>query len=368
MSLKDKIKILVLGSLGFFLLYFFVSTKPLYNDLYFFPIWSFPIEKDTSIEREKTNSSQKIEKRKERAESKLYPFFIENKFGYFNEDGNLFSLSEAYQKVSASSSYWAPYNSYSSSIPIYKSDETLACTINATGFPYIVEDRIYLFESGGYSVSEYNSKGALLWNYAHSAIITAFSSSKNGVAIGYSDGKITFLNREGNEVFNLYPGGSAYQVISGLALSNDGQFIACISGIDRQRFLLIRIMDKQYKIIKHEYLNSNLYRQAFVSFDNRGSLVIFETGDGIGFVDCYTYQLYFLDEKAPIVDIGDNVEQKLITILTKKNNECHLIVIEKPFTKIASTSFFAKDVFLLQDGKKIFIGTSERISAIEVKN
>ena len=359
MTLKDRIKILVLGSLGFLLLYFFIATKPLYNDLYFFPLWSFPIEENVSIE--KTTSI-------EGKEAKLYPFFIENKFGYFSEDGHLFSLSETYQKVSASSSYWAPYTSYSSSIPIYKSDGSLVCTINASGFPYIVEDRIYLFESGGYGVSEYNKKGELLWHYAHSAAITAFSSSKNGIAIGYSDGKIAFLNKEGSEVFNLYPGGSAYQVISGLALSSDGQFIACISGIDKQRFLLIRIMDKQYKIIKHEYLNSNLYRQAFVSFDDKGSLIIFETGDGIGLLDCYSHQLYFLDEKAPIVDIGDNVDQKLITILTKKNNECHLIIIEKPFTKIASTSFVAKDTFLLQDGKKIFIGTSNRISAVEVKN
>ncbi len=361
MALKDRIKIWVLGSLGFFLLYFLFAAKPLYNDLYFSPVWSASIEKDVELE-ENSEEAASIDS------SNLYPFLIKNKFGYFTTKGDIIFSREFSDKVSASSSYWCQYARDSKEFSVYTPTGKLVTTIRATGFPFIVKDKIYLFTPGGYGVSEYNEKGERLWHYAHTAAITAFNTSKKGVVIGYSDGKVVYLDEEGSEVFNLYPGGSAYQVILGLALSGDGSFIACVSGIDKQRILLIRIMDRQYKIVKHEYLKGNLYRQVFVGFDSNSSVAVFESLDCIGIINCKNYELHFLDEDAPIVNVGDDVEKGLLSILTQKNDKCRLIVMEKPFIKIASTNFVSKDSFLLQDRNKLFLGTSNKISAIEILN
>ena len=359
MPLKDKIRLVSVGSVVFFLLYFFVVCKPLNNDLYFFPLWSLSVENEVDL------SSTEVSKSK-LGNSKIYPFLIKNKFGYFSDDGKVIMAEEFSGKVSASSSYWCQYGTDAKETSIYDPFGNLITTIKSIGFVHIVKEKIYLFTPGGYGLAEYNNKGERLWKYEHTATITAFQSSEKGVVLGYSDGKVAYLDEKGSEVFNFYPGGSAYQVISGVALSRDGKFIACVSGIEKQRVLLVYINARQYKIVKHEYLKGNLYRQVFVSFDDDSSCAIFESSDGIGIIDCKTYQIQFIDEKDKIVDMGN--DRKLITILAQKNDRCKLIVIEKPFQKIATTSFTSSESFLLQDKNKLFIGTTSRISAVEVKN
>ena len=146
------------------------------------------------------------------------------------------------------------------------------------------------------------------------------------------------------------------------------QCYATLSGGEKQRVLLVYINARQYKIVKHEYLKGNLYRQVFVGFDSNSSVAVFESLDCIGIINCKNYELHFLDEDAPIVNVGDDVEKGLLSILTQKNDKCRLIVMEKPFIKIASTNFISKDSFLLQDRNKLFLGTSNKISAIEILN
>ncbi len=359
MPLKDRIRLIVIGSVIVFFLYFLIASKPLGGDLYFLPLWSSSVENEVNITKAE---SSKINFENNR----VYPFLTRNKFGYFSDDGRIIMSREFAGKVSASSKYWCQYETDSKETIIYDPFGNLVTTIKGIGFTHIVEDKIYLFMPGGYGVAEYNTKGARLWKYEHTAAITAFHSSKEGVVLGYSDGKIAYLDKDGNEVFNFYPGGSAYQVISGVALSNDGKFIACVSGIEKQRILLVHIMARQYKIVKHEYLKGNLYRQVFVAFDNDSSCAIFESNDGIGIIDCKTYQIRFIDEKDRIIDATD--DKKLITILTQQNDVCKLITIEKPFQKIASTTFNASETFLFQDKNKLFIGTTSKISALEIKN
>ena len=370
MPLKDKIRLFIAGSLGFFLLYFLISAKPLYSKLYFFPLWTLSIEKEVEAPQKEepvTSDSKQVDE-SGGAKKKFYPFLIKGKFGYFTEDGELaFSLLTT-EKISASSSYWCAYKNDCTKVEVYRPDGSKVCTINSAGFPYIIGEKIFLFTPGGYGVSEYDTKGSLLWHYAHTAAITAFSACKKGAVIGYSDGKLAYLDEKGEEVFNLYPGGSTHQVILGLAVSNDASFIACVCGLDKQRIMLIKIIERQYKIVRHEYLKGNLYRRLFVKFDENNCCAVFESQGGIGIIDCLNYDIHFLDTSDAIMDVADDKNQNVLTILTKNADKCHLIFIEKPFIKIAETSFRSSDAFLLQEKNKLFLGTVDRISAIEIRN
>ena len=355
MPLKDRIRLIVVGSVVIFLLYFLIASKPITKDLYFLPLWSSSIENEIDVSTSVKNENIKV-----------YPFLMKNKFGYFSDDGKIIMSREIVDKVSASANYWCQYGKDAKETTIYGPFGNPVTTIKAVGFIHIVKDRIYLFMPGGYGLAEYNVNGERLWKYEHTAPITAFHSTQQGVVLGYSDGRVAYLNKDGSEVFNFYPGGSAYQVISGVALSNNGKFIACVSGIEKQRILLVHVMAHHYKIVKHEYLKGNLYRQVFVSFDDDSSCAVFESSDGIGIIDCKSYQIQFIDEKEKIVDVWD--DKKLMTILTQQNDRCKLIVVEKPFKKIATTTFNASETFLLQDKNKLFIGSNLKISAVAIKN
>lgn len=371
MPLKDRIKLFIAGSLGCFVLYFLISTKPLYSRLYFFPLWSQSIEKEIEITHSEapTNTEAKdMNDKGERINNKLHPFLIKGKFGYFDEDGKIAFTQKLTEKITASSSYWCTYKNDCTKAEVYRPDGSKACTINTAGFPYIIDEKIFIFTPGGYGVSEYDERGELLWHYAHTAAITAFNTCKKGTVIGYSDGKLVYLDESGVEVFNLYPGGSAYQVILGVALSPDASFIACVSGLEKQRIMLIKIIDRQYKIVRHEYLKGNLYRRLFVKFDKNNCCALFESQGGIGIIDCHNYDIHFLDSKDEILDVADAKNQNILTILTKNGERCHLIFIEKPFLKIAQTTFLSSDAFLLQEDNKLFLGTVDKISAIEIRH
>ena len=102
MPLKDRIRLLILGSLVAFFLYFFISTKPLNSDLYFLPLWSSSIEKEIELKKDvQVNNEEQFSKNE--TQENVYPFLINNRFGYFSSSGKVLFLNEIDAKVSASS-------------------------------------------------------------------------------------------------------------------------------------------------------------------------------------------------------------------------------------------------------------------------
>lgn len=367
MFLKAKAKFAIFCSFIFIILYFFAAAEPLKNDLYLFPLWSKYVSEndlETGISEKEIEIKNKSGSFKNQ---KKFPFIKGNVFGYFSENGEIFKLKSSEGKFSASSFLWTDYSKINDEKNIFTPDGSLITVIKAAGFAYMAEKRIYFFEPGGYSVSEYGTDGSRKWRYAHTAAITSFHSSDKAAVIGYSDGKLVCVDSAGKELFGFYPGGSAYQVIMGAAVSKDGTQVACVSGIDRQRVLLIKISSGQYKIVKHLYLEGNLHRQVFVDFNEIGSHAVFESSSGIGIIDCNKLKISFLNEKNSIESMGSSSENGIITILTKNNNFCKLLFVDPFSLKIAKTEFSAQNTFLIQEKNKIFFGSDNKISAIEMR-
>ncbi|MGP1593896.1 MAG: hypothetical protein ACTTH8_01455 [Treponema sp.] len=371
MKFKDTNKHFIIFPLIFLVIYMFTATVPLGSDVYFLPVWVRTIAPDSAQAELAGMTGDKLfsicaEPEAFAAESPK-AFISGSRFGYFTESGTLLRSEVIKNNVSLSSEMWTAYSENALKTPVYRPNGELFTTIDKAGFIHIDEQRLYLFEPGGNIVAYYNTDGQQVWRYAHTAAITAFHSAAMGTVIGYSDGRLVYLNNEGVPLLDLYPGGSNYQIILGAALSEDGRFIACLCGIDRQRALLIRVEKNKYKIVQHQYLKDSLRKQLFVDFDKDGNNAFFECSDGIGIFDCRHFSTGILPVKGTITASGLHPYKNITTVITQNEQSAVLSIVETPMHLIGSTTFPSKNTFLIQERDSLYVATDRSLARIDIK-
>jgi len=383
MLCKGKTQFIFIAAAVFIILYTFIAAIRLKQEVHFIPLWTTDVnlpEKDSAD----NNTDEVIEKIEEKDFSGKEPFLfvlknntsgilnnmhntVRGRFGFFSEDGTILRTEIFKDRISASASAWVRYAGKAETSNIYSPEGKLLFTVNRAGYTHIEEDRIYLFEPGGSTVCKYGNGKEPIWRFSHTAAITAFNSSASGTIIGYSDGKLVCIDHSGNTVFSFYPGGSNFQIITGAAISDDGKTAVCICGLERQRVVLINISGTHYKIIHHEYLQKDSHKRSFAEFDKKGRFAVFESGDGIGIIDCIKLKIFFINEYGKIIGIGSHPEKDFLTILFQEENICTLAAIRPPDYVIGKTKFNAKSAFLIQDKDRIYLGADTKITAFEIR-
>ena len=355
MNIKGNLKYIIIGSILFLLIYMFVAAIPMGSDIYFEPAWTQYINTPVTADPDKFKDTS------------LEGFSLGHRFGYFTADGKILSSTQTDERVTVSPNAWATYPENADNTDIFNPDRTKRMTIAASGFTHLDDGRTYLFLPGGDAVSQYDDTGKKLWTREHTAPITAFNSSPKGTVIGYADGQITALKPDGSVIFSFYPEGSDYQVVLGVALSEDGTLAACVCGIDKQRFILIKITKDQYKVVFHTWLEGNLHRQAFVDFEKNGAYAFFEYSKGIGIVDCAKRNANMIPFDGEVVNMGEYPGNNLFLALIKNGANYTLEAIERPNHLVATTHFTAENAFLIQRKEAIFLGMDNRISRINIR-
>jgi len=354
MNIKGNIKYISIGSVVFLLIYMFVAAIPMESDIYFEPVWTADI-------------SAPVAEPADFPADGVEAFVLGDRFGYFTTDGTILSSKPVVGRVSASPTAWAAYGQDAADTAVYAPDGTLKMTVSGSGFVHLDQDRTYLFLPGGDGVARIAPDGARLWTREHTAPLTAFNSSPAGTIMGYGDGQLTLVRNDGSAAFSFYPGGSNLEVILGAALSGDGTLAACVSGIDPQRFLLIRISGDQYKVVHHENLEGSLRRQTFVDFERNGNFAFFESADALGIIDCKNLETSHIPVEGRIIASGEYPGDALFVILSKNGNRYTLSAVERPDHLVASEHFTADNAFLVQREKSVYLGTGKNISRIDIR-
>ena len=146
-NIKSKIAVAV----GVFcLLYIILSFRPLGTELHLTPDWTL------SIDREELVSETGAD---------LVPFKLGQAIGYFDAGGAIASCIPFSFNAAISSDYYAVYNAGNSVTEVKSPDGTTVTTIEAPGFPFFSDDRIFLFLPNGNCVAQYDRSGKKLWEY-----------------------------------------------------------------------------------------------------------------------------------------------------------------------------------------------------------
>lgn len=336
----------------FIILYTILASRPLGKEYSFSPDWIIDVT-DPQIS-DITPDTESIY------------FKFGQSMGYFTKDGEISLFKSFPVKAAISDNYYALYTTEAENFPFFDNRGNQQGIIKASGFPFFNEDRIYVFLPGGGSFSTCNSQGDVIWTCENTIPITAFSSNENHTVCGYADGTIkVFGNSDGNVEINFVPGGSDYSVLYGLDISPDGQYVASVSGLERQRFVLAHKEDNQPKIIFHSFLNSDLTRRTFVKFSSDGKRVFYNYQDNLGIYDLEKNKNYTIPVNSKILNIEE--ADDLYFLLGKNNNEYTVYVIEKTNILEGSFSFTADSAFIKTYDNIIFVGKDSTISRITIK-
>lgn len=360
MTIRKKIKYALIGSLIFIIIYLFVAAEPLENDFYFQPDWTKTVSAAEIIVPGAEETPPEVNTGKE-------AFMLADKFGFFTEDGNITRMDPKGMRFSAGADSWCIYPRNARETPVYYSNGALKMTVKEPGFVHLTKNSVYLFHPGGGAVSMYNDDGTKAWTRDEASPITAFSESKSAAVIGYGNGLLTAIDKTGKEIFSFYPGGSDLPVVLAAAISDDGKYAACVSGINPQRFILIKIDGNQHKIIFHHSFDVSMRRQLFASFGESGDRVFFETNTGLGILDIKTMKFSEVPFNGQILNAGEYPGTNFFIILVKTDTSHILSIVEEPEHKIASTEFNAKNAFLILKNGGIYLGSDDNISRINIK-
>ena len=334
----------------FCFIYIIFALRPLGAELHLTPEW--------------TVDMSRLSQSKEGDEA--IPFRLGQNMGYFTSDGRVISLVSFPFKASISENYYAPYGADNRETKFFLSNGEEKGTITSPGFPYFDHDRIFLFMPGGNSFAELNENGEKIWQYESYAPVTAFASSKMGSVAGFADGNLISFTKDGSIDQSFAPGGSDVQVILGADISEDGSMIACLSGQNKQRFVVAQKKEGHSRVVFHEYLEKDFTRQSLVYFNKKGDTVYYNYKGGLGIVDIKKSVSSHVPIEGTITQIEESSVGDIVFVLSRDKDTYTITAIEPFDPPAASFSFKGHNAFIQIRDDALFIGRDNKISRLTI--
>ena len=351
MKTKKHTPIYIFLAFLFIIIYIIFAVKPLGKEYQFTPQW-------------RKNIATPSVKNVPAGTQKIY-YKLGQSIGYFTEDGQITTFKSFPSKASISSDYYAIYTTEDSQITFYNNLNQEQGIFEISGFPYFEENRIFMFLPGGASFARCDSKGKVIWNNENTVPITAFSSKEKYTAAGYADGSIKIIDNDtGFETLCFAPGGSDYKVILGLDVSSNGEYIASVSGHNKQRFVLTKNEGKQPKIVYHTYLDSDMIRQTVVKFCKDDKRILYNYDGNLGIYNLETQKNSTIKIDKTVIAVEET--DSLIFVLGKKDKEYTVYIIEKTDTLEGSFTFEADTAFIKTFNNNLYVGQDTSISKVRI--
>lgn len=363
MTKKARFLIPITAVLVFF--YVILSAKILPKEIQFKPEWTIDID---TAELSKNDGFKKDETV---TDFSVVPFKLGQTLGYISQEGTLINRVSFPYKAAVSENSYAPYGTDSEQIDFFYPDGTKNGTISETGFPYFTEDKKCLFLPGGSIFAVLNNDGSKKWSYGGISPITAFATSKSGVIAGFSDGNVIAFNNDGEIIQQYKPGGSSYEVIYGVAMSDSGKFTATLSGQENQRFVISEKHSNEIgsnsSIIFYKTLKNELNRQVIIKFTKDEKNVYYSSADGVGLVNLKTMKSTMIPINGKILSIRESDDEKEVFILSKEKKSYMVSAVEGFGILAGAFSFDASSACIATARDSIFVGRDSKISKIKIE-
>jgi len=356
---KKRKKWLIL-SFVVFIVYLFVASSPIPEETVLVNRWI--------VATPQTGSENQDPKVLPPSTRTWIPFKAADRFGYFDTEGRFAFNRPIENYVSLSPTLWAEYGSQDDQIDVHTvNDDGIIHLKNPQGYPFFGDNKIFVVGREQNSIESVDTSGKILWKYDYNAPITALDGEADLVLIGGLNGTIEVLDNQGKSIFSFEAGGSRIPVITGARLSRDGKKIALISGIDRQRFILLERSGPTYKVSYHEYLDQGFRRPVFLAFIDRGRKIAFERERALGIFDINRRKSYTIPLEGSIVGMEEEGTSNRLFLLTAEETDgrFNLIGIGLPDTLILKSQFSGSTAFIDRRGNRLFLGNDKLLAAFD---
>jgi hypothetical protein len=338
-----------------FVLYAFLAARPVPSETVFAPLWLQSLASSYPSDNADTEE--------------LIPFQFAGSYGYVSTEGHFTINQTKTGYVSQSETLFAEFSGQDEKIQVRDRLNRSAFTISGKhGYPFFRDKRIFIISSEQNSISEVDKDDTLLWTFDFSSPVSCVDAAAGLLLVGCLDGAIELIDGGGKRRYAAEPSGSRIPAIYGCALSADGTKIAAISGIDRQRFLVIEQDGGVWRITHHEFLGDGYRRPLHIRFVDKQRRIVYERAEGLGIHTLATRSSQTVPFDGRILRIEDSSEDgMLFLIVSQSDNQKRFVAIRYPDHKIISAPFKSADTLLEKRGKTLIIGGGNKLAAFKIE-
>lgn len=283
------------------------------------------------------------------------PFVAGNRYGYFLADGTIMFMADAANAVAVSDKAFVTVEPGSQDGFVRKPLGTEKIAIQDVR-PFFSAGRLFSASADGTGVSSFDGNGHLQWSYTFPCQISAFASSKSLIVGGTVDGWLEGVNADGTKAFEFAPGGSRLPVILGTAVSPSGAWVAAMSGIDRQRLIVLSRGDSKYRVQSHRYLDSDYREPVRLVIMSDERLVLYRRPDGIGVWSVDGKVDEVLPVKADDFDASIDTDLDVVYLTAKQGKRTELAVFRRPASLLGTIALPDSSEYVRIMGSSAFVG------------
>ena len=339
-------------------LYIFLCSEPLSPELSAIPRWKTVLyssggENPASGSASGSQVTQQI------------AFLSGGRFGYFHADGTVAYMSESKGNVAISDASYIsiPVNGTGG---ILKSSNNVEIAALKAVSPFFVSGRLYSAKADGTGVTSFDEHGLERWSYIFPCQISAFASGEALSVGGTIDGWLEGVDKNGKKVFSFSPGGSRLPVILGAAVSGSGDWIAAVSGIDRQRLVVLGRGGADYRVMSHRFLESDFREPIRIVIMEDDTHVLYRRNDGVGVwsVDGK------VDEVLPVLaedfEVSIDPDHRIALLAARQGKAKSITVFRTPSTLLGTINLPDSSDFIRIQGSSIYFGGPTWIARLDL--
>jgi hypothetical protein len=216
-------------------------------------------------------------------------------------------------------------------------------------------ERLYSISTNLNELSRLDRDGEPLWSEGFFAPISSLNLHQDECVVGFLDGTLKLIDREGKILQELAPQGSRIPVVLASALSPDGRRLAVISGIDPQRLTLLRRRGATFAVEQASDLGSDFRRGVFARFTADGRFLVFEAAAGLSLLDLGRRSSGRIALAGRLLTM-DSSPSGILAVGASAGEGSRLQVLRPLGSLLYTRELAATELFLRFDGSSLLIG------------
>ncbi|HVP19170.1 MAG TPA: hypothetical protein VMU36_09250 [Spirochaetia bacterium] len=342
-------------------LYFALFPYPLGKELVAKPSWAVDIAT--------TSSNSAAGDLPGSGDEGISPFQLGDLFGYVGPEGKLVHVGQRLFQTALSQTGYINYTRVGTDWIMRDPHGARLLAFSGFGYPLLSPDgrRVLVVSPDSTGLREVDGNGDTAWSRDFPATMTSVSLQGDFLLVGLLNGSLQLLGRNGRPIFQAPPSPSRIPVIYGCAVTNDGAFIASVSGLEPQVLTVLGRNGLSYTGALREILSTDYRREVRVGFSPDSRCLYYEDGRGVGLVEPSSGRTSSLSFSGKLAGCAFLKIGGLAAFAGRDGGRVDLRVVSPFVATFSSETFTAGDFFLGTIGGQLLLGLDGRLLRVDIK-
>ncbi len=295
------------------------------------------------------------------------PFLLDNKIAYVSSSGKTIYSEDLLYGASIDNHGFINYSRQNKVLVVKGNKGQFLNAVDQPGYPFFSGGRRFIISYDNNSVSEFNLSGDILWKKTYGSTLSSVSASESLVFISNTNGEIQVLGKSGKNLFSKQIKSSRINIVYGGAVSENGEYMITVAGIDPQLISIWKDSGSNYSIDQTWTLSSEIRRNSLTGFSPDGLFAYIESEHEFFIIDLKKMKLYSKPLSGRIQYINFPGSSGLVQILGRNKEGYYLTVLEKDLNPLFYTLIKADDCALKIYDNKLLLGINHKIIAYNME-